>query len=41
MIDKDWNGPLNDQIIQSLSVLKENIDIRECVVKKIRNLKYG
>ncbi len=31
IIDQNWNAYLNYQMIQSISVLKEMIDVRDCV----------
>ncbi len=31
MIDQNWNDSLNYQIIQSVRVLKDMIDVRDCV----------
>ncbi len=31
MIDQNWNDFLNYQIIQSVNVLKDMIDVRDCV----------
>ncbi len=31
LIDQNWNDSLNYQMIQSVSVLKEMIDVRDCV----------
>ncbi len=31
MIDKNWNDSLNYQMIQSVNVLKDMIDVRDCV----------
>ncbi len=31
MIDQNWNDRLNYQMIQRVNVLKEMIDVRDCV----------
>ncbi len=31
MIDQNWNDSLNYQMIQSVNVLKDMIDVRDCV----------
>ncbi len=31
MIDQNWNDSLNYQMIQSVNVLKDMIDIRDCI----------
>ncbi len=31
MIDQNWNGSFNYQMIQSVNVLKDMIDVRDCV----------
>ncbi len=31
MIDQNWNNSLNYQMIQSVNVLKDMIDVRDCV----------
>ncbi len=41
MIHKYWDDCLNDQIIQSVSVLKEMIGIRDCMCRRMCYLKYG
>ncbi len=31
MIDQNWNDSLNYQMIQNVNVLKDMIDVRDCV----------